>query len=125
MANHFDALGGELGIRALVARFYSIMDTLPHAKGIRDLHPGDLEGSKEKLYLFLCGWTGGPPLYMERFGHPRLRARHLPFAIGDAERDQWMACMRQAMAERGIAEPTFSQLLGAFQGLADHMRNRG
>jgi hemoglobin len=95
----YDAIGGDGGLRRLVDRFYDLMDLEPAFQGIRRLHPSTLDGSRDKLYWFLSGWLGGPNLYVERFGHPRLRARHLPYAIGIAERDAWMACMRQAMQE--------------------------
>jgi hemoglobin len=99
------------------------MDTLPEAAGIRKLHPESLAGSRDKLHWFLVGWLGGPPMYVERFGHPRLRARHLPFPIGAPERDAWLLCMRRALdgtvedpaARAGIWEP--------IARLADHMRN--
>jgi hemoglobin len=121
----FDLLGGEAAVRALVDRFYDLMDLEPAYAGIRALHPGTLDGSRDKLHWFLCGWLGGPPHYEQRFGHPRLRARHLPYSIGIAERDQWLACMQQAMAERGL-DPTLAQrLLAAFFDTADWMRNRG
>jgi hemoglobin len=120
----FDEIGGEGRVRTLVDRFYDLMDTLPEARLIRALHPPSLDGSRDKLYWFLVGWTGGPPMYIERFGHPRLRARHLPFSIGDEERDQWMLCMRRAVAELGLPESVRLQLEDNFQRLADHMRNR-
>jgi hemoglobin len=97
----FDALGGESGVRALVDRFYDLIDLEPAYAGIRALHPGTLDGSRDKLHWFLCGWLGGPPHYVQRFGHPRLRARHLPYAIGLAERDQWLGCMKQARGGGG------------------------
>jgi hemoglobin len=121
----FDALGGEAALRTLVDRFYDLMDLEPAYAGIRALHPSTLDGSRDKLCWFLCGWTGGPDLYVQRFGHPRLRARHLPFAIGIAERDQWMACMQQAMAECGLDEVLRERLSAAFFNTADWMRNRG
>ena len=93
----YERLGGEQGVRRLVDRFYDLMDTLPEAKIIRDLHPKELTGSRDKLFKFLSGWLGGPPLYMQEYGHPRLRARHLPFAIGSAERDAWLLCMERAL----------------------------
>ena len=105
-------------------RFYALMDSEPAYTGIRRLHPPSLEGSTEKLTMFLSGWLGGPPLYAEKYGHPMLRARHLPFAIGESERDQWMACMRQAMEAEGIPELLRLQLAGAFFKTADWMRNR-
>ncbi len=120
----FQRLEGEPGVRALVDRFYDLMDLEPAYAGIRALHPQALDGSRDKLHWFLCGWLGGPDLYVQRFGHPRLRARHLPYAIGLIERDQWMACMIQAMDERGI-EPALAQRLAeAFFGTADWMRNK-
>ena len=121
---HYERLGGEAGVRALVDRFYDLMDVLPEAYGIRKLHPADLATSREKLFLFLSGWLGGPPLYTERYGHPRLRARHLPFAIGVRERDQWLMCMRQAMTELQVEEDLQHGLMAALARTADHMRNR-
>ncbi|CAN0095489.1 unnamed protein product, partial [Phaeothamnion confervicola] len=97
-------LGGDAKLRALVEKFYSLMDTEPEFYGIRKLHPETLEGSTDKLYMFLSGWMGGPQLYVEKFGHPMLRARHLPYAIGEVERDQWMACMGQAMEACEVPE---------------------
>jgi hemoglobin len=100
------------------------MDSEPEYYGIRKLHPPTLEGSTDKLYMFLSGWMGGPQLYVERFGHPMLRARHLPYAIGEAERDQWMACMGRAMEDCGVPELLRLQLMGAFAQTADWMRNK-
>ena len=117
-------LGGDAGVRRLVDRSYDLMDAVPEYHGIRKLHPQDLAGSREKLYLFLSGWLGGPPLYVEKYGHPMLRARHLPFAIGTAERDAWLACMLQAMEDVGIDESLRGALLKAFFGTADWMRNQ-
>ena len=121
----FDLVGGERGVRALVDRFYDLMDLEPAYAGIRALHPTSLDGSRDKLFWFLCGWLGGPPLYMQRFGHPRLRARHLPYAIGIAERDQWMDCMRHAMREQGLDAGLAERLAAAFFNTADWMRNKG
>jgi hemoglobin len=121
----FDALGGSDAVRALVDRFYDLMDLEPAYAGIRRLHPTTLDGSRDKLFWFLCGWLGGPAHYVDRFGHPRLRARHLPYTIGLAERDQWLACMAQAMEERGIDHALATRLQEAFFNTADWMRNRG
>ncbi|MCV2367209.1 group II truncated hemoglobin [Roseateles oligotrophus] len=121
----FDLLGGETGIRSLVDHFYDHMDLDGEFALIRQLHPASLGGSRDKLHWFLCGWSGGPDLYIERFGHPRLRARHLPYPIGIAERDQWMACMRLAMQDSQL-DPDLQQRLGeSFHATADWMRNRG
>ena len=120
----YSLLGGGAGVRRLVDRFYDLMDEVPEYHVIRKLHPQDLSGSREKLHLFLSGWLGGPPLYVEKFGHPMLRARHLPFAIGVAERDAWLACMLQAMEDVGVEETLRVGLLKAFFGTADWMRNR-
>lgn len=120
----YQLLGGDAGVRRLVDRFYALMDAVPEYHGIRKLHPQDLSGSAEKLYLFLSGWLGGPPLYVEKHGHPMLRARHLPFPIGIAERDAWLACMLQAMEDTGVEESLRMALLKAFFGTADWMRNQ-
>ncbi len=120
----FDALGGESGVRQLVDRFYDLMDLEPQFAGIRTLHPASLDGSRDKLHWFLCGWLGGPNHYIERFGHPMLRARHLPYAIGIAERDQWLACMLLAMQERAVDPALAQRLTESFFGTADWMRNK-
>ncbi|MBR0565289.1 group II truncated hemoglobin [Azoarcus sp. L1K30] len=120
----YDEIGGEVVVRALVKRFYQLMDMLPETYGIRRMHAEDLAGSEEKLFLFLSGWFGGPQLYVERFGPPFLRARHLPFSIGSAERDQWMLCMSQALQEHIQDEALRKRLHESFAALANHMRNR-
>jgi hemoglobin len=124
----FQLLRGEAGVRALVDRFYDLMDLEPEFAGLRALHPTTLEGSRDKLFWFLCGWLGGPNHYIERFGHPMLRARHLPYPIGVSERDQWLTCMGLAMAElgepAGLDTAMRERLLGAFAGTADWMRNK-
>ena len=120
----FAHIGGEPAVRRLVDTFYDLMDSLPEARGVRALHPPALDGSRDKLHWFLVGWMGGPPLYVSRFGHPRLRARHLPFPIGEAERDGWLCCMNQALAVC-VADPEARAVLQeALTGLADHMRNQ-
>jgi len=120
----YESIGGERTLRALVDRFYDLMDTMPEAAGIRALHPETLDHSREKLFLFLTGWMGGPPLYVERFGPPRLRARHLPFPIGDSERDQWLLCMNRALEEVVKSALTRVQIARSFAQLADFMRNK-
>jgi hemoglobin len=124
-ASAFDLVGGEGAVRALVDRFYDLMDLEPAYAELRALHGNHLDRARDKLFWFLCGWLGGPQHYVERFGHPRLRARHLPFPIGILERDQWMACMQQAMRERALDEALAARLTEAFFGTADWMRNKG
>jgi len=120
----YTRLGGADGVRALVDRFYDHMDAAPEAAVVRAMHPPDLSGSRDKLYWFLSGWAGGPPLYVMRKGHPRLRMRHFPFAIGPQARDEWVWCMEQAIAEL-VEEPMLAdQLNGAFRRIAKHMQNR-
>ena len=122
--NVYETLGGEAGVRRLVKRFYELMDLLPEARTIREMHPADLSGSEEKLFLFLSGWTGGPQLYIEKHGPPMLRRRHFPFAIGERERDQWMLCMYGALKEAQVPEPLFTRLVTTLHQFADHMRNQ-
>ena len=121
---HYELLGGDAGIRRLVDRFYDLMDTAPEAATIRRLHATSLKASREKLHLFLTGWTGGPQLYVERHGHPRLRMRHFPFAIGSRERDEWLWCMDHAIDAHDMPDALRAQLRERFHQLADHMRNQ-
>lgn len=121
----FERVGGEVGVRALVDRFYDLMDLDAAYTELRAMHPSTLDGSRDKLYWFLCGWLGGPQHYTDRFGHPMLRARHLPFSIGIRERDQWLGCMQQAMREVGLEAALAVQLGESFFGTADWMRNKG
>lgn len=120
----FDLIGGQDKLRELVDRFYDLMDLEPEFSGIRTMHPTTLDDSRDKLYWFLCGWMGGPDLYIERFGHPRLRARHLPYAIASSERDQWLRCMALAMQDVGIPEGLQERLMESFYQTADWMRNQ-
>jgi hemoglobin len=120
----FDSLGGETGVRRMVDAFYDDMHSMPDYAGIRALHPDDLAGSRDKLFWFLCGWTGGPDHYISRFGHPRLRARHLPFPIATDERDQWLACMDGALRGCEVAPALRQHLMRAFFQTADWMRNQ-
>jgi hemoglobin len=121
---HYSRLGGAEVVRGLVDRFYDLMDEDPDYYGIRKLHPQDLSESRNKLYWFLSEWTGGPALFSERIGQPFLRRRHMPFAIGVSERDQWMACMRRAMQETGLDADLRAELEQAFFKTADFMRNQ-
>ena len=122
-ATAFDLIGGEPALRALSDRFYDLMDLEPAYAALRAVHGPALDQARDKLFWFLCGWMGGPNHYMDRFGHPRLRARHLPFHIGILERDQWLACMNQAMEEVGVAAPLRERLMPSFFQTADWMRN--
>ena len=121
----YQRLGGEAAVRKLVDRFYVLMDTLPQAQQIRALHPDDLSGSADKLFMFLSGWLGGPQLYMEKHGHPRLRMRHAPFPVDEAARDAWMLCMKKALEEMNIEDEMLTQhLLHSLFKTADFMRNQ-
>lgn len=121
---HYRLLGGEEAIRRLVERFYQLMTELPQAQTIRAMHEADLGPAKERLFMFLSGWLGGPQLYAERFGHPRLRQKHLPFAIDEKARDAWMACMVQALEEQ-VGDPELrKQLTASFYKTADFLRNQ-
>lgn len=121
----YQRIGGAEGVRKLADRFYDHMSEQPLAATILALHPEDLAGSRDKFFEFLSGWLGGPPLYVEKRGHPRLRMRHIHFPIDQAASDAWMACMRMALDE--VVEDALlrEMLRGSFQRLADHMRNGG
>lgn len=123
-ATPFDWIGGERAVHALVERFYDLMELDPAYRELRASHGASLDEARQKLAWFLSGWLGGPQHYVERFGHPRLKMRHMPFKIGIVERDQWLACMDQAMAETGVPEALRQRLQQSFFQTADWMRNQ-
>jgi hemoglobin len=120
----FELIGGEARVRSLTERFYDLMELEPSFDALRHVHGSSLDNARQRLFWFLCGWLGGPPHYTDRFGHPRLRMRHLPFSIGVLERDQWLACMDRAMRETGVDEGLRLRLRESFFQTADWMRNR-
>jgi hemoglobin len=122
-SNLYELIGGAEKLREMVDRFYDLMQLEAEFAGIHHLHPQPNDSSRDKLFWFLSGWMGGPDLYIEQFGHPRLRARHLPYAIGIAERDQWLRCMAWAMQDVGIAPALQEHLMSSFYQTADWMRN--
>ena len=122
--SHYERIGGAKPVRVLVKRFYQIMDELPETYGIRKMHAEDLRSAEEKLFKFLSGWMGGPQLFIEEYGHPMLRRRHLPFAIGKSERDQWLMCMDKALHDVVRDAALREELLTAFIKVAEHMRNQ-
>jgi hemoglobin len=121
----FERIGGESAVRSLVDRFYDLMDLEPGYAALRAVHGSSLDKARDHLFWFLCGWMGGPDYFVERFGHPRLRARHMPFKIGILERDQWVACMDQAMADTAVDPTLRERLRNSFSETADWMRNVG
>ena len=119
----YEQLGGEAALRRLVHRFYALMDELPEAHTVRQMHPQSLAGSEESLFEFLSGWFGGPSLYIAKKGHPRLRMRHAPYEVGTVVRDEWMLCMTQALSEE-VKDVAFrTRLVETFSQMADHMIN--
>ncbi len=120
----YEYLGGEKTVKSLAYRFYDLMDTLETAKELRAIHPESLDESKEKFFLFLCGWFGGPQLYVQQYGHPRLRMRHMPFRIDKKARDAWMHCMKIALREHIPHKEVREQIEASFGNLATHMQNQ-
>ncbi|MCK9983970.1 MAG: hemoglobin [Azoarcus sp.] len=116
---HYQKLGGEAGVRRLVERFYALMCELPEAARIRAMHPQDLAHAKEKLFMFLSGWLGGPPLYAQRHGPPRLGRAHAGFGIDRAASAAWMLCMTRALDEQVADAELRAQLVAAFAKVAD------
>lgn len=121
----YQRIGGDAAIRKLVDRFYALMDELPEAYTARKIHPADLTESGNKFFDFLSGWLGGPQRFVEKYGHPMLRRRHLPYAIGPEERDQWLMCMKQALEETVEDVALRDALYAQFAQLGEHMRNQG
>lgn len=122
-ATPYDKLGGAAALQQLTHRFYALMDELPEAWAIRQMHPDNLAGSEESLFQFLSGWLGGPPLFVQHRGHPQLRRHHDPYAISPTARDEWLLCMRLALAEQ-VHDDGFRQaLVLAFEQMAQHLIN--
>ena len=122
-ATPYEWIGGEDKVKALVERFYDLMDLELKYAALRAAHGSELARARQHLFWFLCGWLGGPQHYTDRFGHPKLRMRHMPFSIGIVERDQWLACMDQAMGEIGVDAALRQRLKDSFFQTADWMRN--
>ncbi|MVA23599.1 globin [Agrobacterium vitis] len=120
----YEAIGGDATVKALVARFYQLMDTLPEAARCRAIHPADLTESEEKFYDYLTGYLGGPPVYMQKRGHPMLRRRHFVAEIGHQERDEWLLCFRRAMDETIAHEKLREIIWTPIEKLAHHMQNK-
>lgn len=119
----YEEIGGEAGVRALVEAFYDTVEA--DAPGLRAMLPADTSGSRQKLFEFLCGWTGGPPLYVQRHGHPALRMRHAPFPIDGAAADEWMRCMRAALTDTVDSPVLAGFLTERLTVTARHLINRG
>ena len=122
-ASLYEAAGGADRLRALVCRFVAEVQALPPQQPLRRLFEADMRAYEQRLFEFLSGWLGGPPLYTQRHGLPNLRARHRHLPIGNAERDQWLQCMRRALAAE-IAPEARARLDAAFWSTANSLRNR-
>lgn len=120
---HFERIGAEAGVQRLVDAFYAAMDALPEARAIRAMHDDDLAETRRVLVRYLCEWLGGARRYSEERGAPALRRRHLRFAIDDAARDAWLACMRRALEQTCADAALRAELMVAFAKIADHLRN--
>lgn len=107
----------------MAERFYDIMQEDPEAAELFALHPQPMDGIRQRFFEFLSGWLGGPQLFTEKYGHPRLRARHLPFTIDTQMRDQWLHCMYQVLNEQVSERLLHQQLKAQFTKLAHHMIN--
>lgn len=117
-------LGGEEGVSDIANGFYDVMETAPEAKQLLDIHPLPLTSIRQRFFEYLSGWFGGPPLFEAKYGHPRLRARHLPYPVTPILKEQWMFCMYKTL-EQHVQDPQLrNQILSAFADLAEHMINR-
>ena len=121
-ASPYDHLG-EAGVKRLANTFYDIMESDEQAKELLALHPKPLDNIRQKFFEFLSGWTGGPDLFVEKYGHPRLRARHLPFTVNQELKEQWMYCMNKALSQEVDNPVTREHLRRSFDQLANHMIN--
>lgn len=121
-ATPYEEIGGADAVRKLSDAFYDVIEE--ESPTLRAMLPASTKNTRTKLSMYLTGWLGGPPLYEEKWGHPRLRMRHMPFAIGTTEAEEWMRCMGVAMERAGVEEPLRTFLEERFGPLAMHMRNQ-
>ncbi|MCV2886574.1 group II truncated hemoglobin [Aestuariibacter sp. AA17] len=124
MKTPYIRIGGEEGVKRLVKHFYDEMETESTVRPLYDLHPKPLDKIRHKFFEYLSGWMGGPPLFEQKYGHPRLRARHMPYPINSELKDQWMLCMDRALVATVKEKALRDQLRQAFDSLAEHMINR-
>lgn len=120
----FKAAGGEAGLRKLVDEFFDRMGADPRFAVIYRMHPEDLETSRDKLARFLCGWLGGPKLFQEKYGSISIPRVHEHLAIATAERDQWLTCMAETVAEQPYDETFKSYLMEQLFVPAEGVRRR-
>ena len=120
----YERIGGESGVLELVTLFYDIMDSDSAVKQLRDLHHKDLSATRVKLFEYFSGWFGGPPLFVDKYGHPRLRARHMHVPIGITDRDEWLSCFYRALDAMKLKDDLRQDLLEKVVPMADHMRNQ-
>lgn len=120
----YEIIGGGAAVRAIVDRFYDIMDTDPAVAELRAMHAGDLGPMRDRLSDFLSGWLGGPPLYFQRPDRKCIVSAHRPFPIGEAARDQWMLCMRRALVDCGVSEEMRTLLDKPLLRMCEAFRNR-
>lgn len=120
----YSRLGGEAVLQKFVSHLYDFMDVLPEVENLRQMHSPDLSYARNRLFMFLSGMLGGPPLYVEAFGHPRLRQKHMHFSIGDEERDQWLKCAQLAAEELEVDGHLKDELMEVLTIMANHLRNK-
>lgn len=121
----YEQIGGQAVIDKLVNDFYDVMASDPNAAAVMATHSGlEMSVTREKLRTFLSGWLGGPQLYLEKFGHPRLRMRHFPFKISQIEAMQWLYCMKLALEKSTIDPVTQEKLMAAFENVALMLKNQ-
>lgn len=124
MLSLYDRLGGETVLQQFVNRLYAYMDESVDVAPVRKMHPGSLDHANDRLFKFLSGMLGGPALYMNEFGHPRLRQRHRHFSIGDEERDQWLRCAQYAADSLAIESTIRDELMSRLSEMGNHLRNQ-
>lgn len=118
----YEEIGGDEAVRRLTEAFYDVIEE--DSPKLRAMLPASTRGSRQKLYEFLSGWMGGPPLYWEHRGHPALRMRHGPFAIDADAADQWSECMRKAIGRSELPEPAATWLGDELDRVAQMLINR-
>jgi hemoglobin len=121
----YELIGQEAGVKALASAFYEAMDELEEARSVREMHAKNLDVIKQKLYEYLNGWLGGPHLYKDKYGTICLTEPHQPYPIGEAQRDQWIACWGRALEKVDAPEDFRTMTKEPISRMAGFLVNSG
>ncbi len=122
--NLYSRLGGAPTLRKFVDNLYDFMDYFTPVENVRKMYPEDLSDARNRLFMFLSGMLGGPPLYENGCGYAKLRQKHMHLKIGDKEREQWLFCAQNAANQLDIDSRVRDALMVKITEMANHLHNQ-